>query len=130
MTDMTAEQLRRRFERIADKLDKLPTSNDKAERALDDLATEVRLLAASLSGMSAVPEATPDEVIELAQALEQQRALKIVEAVQRLATGFEATYARAFAQACEEITHRLRTEVWELCARPIDAPAAPEPPHV
>lgn len=53
MTAMTAEQLRRRFERIADKLDNLPTSNDKAERALDDLATEVRLLAARLSGMAA-----------------------------------------------------------------------------
>lgn len=50
---MTAEQLRRRFERIADKLDNLPTSNDKVERALDDLATDIRLLAARLSGMAA-----------------------------------------------------------------------------
>lgn len=53
MTAVTAEQLRRRFERIADKLDKLPTSNDKTEHALDDLATEVRLLAARISGMAA-----------------------------------------------------------------------------
>lgn len=55
MNPMTAEKLRRRFERIADKLDKLPASNDKAEHALEDLATDIRLLAARLSGVTAAP---------------------------------------------------------------------------
>lgn len=63
--------------------------------------------------------------IEVAVALEQQRALKIVEAVRK--QGFSKSASEiptqaesAFDLACEEIEHRLRTEVWEL-----DGVAAP-----
>lgn len=86
---------------------------------------------ASWSPIAAAPiAATPDEVIELAQALEQRRGLAIVAAVEqdghssfpRTAPVFQA----GFDFACEEITRRLRTEVWENCLTPVDARPAAE----
>lgn len=72
-----------------------------------------------------------DHSIELAIALEQQRALKIVADVRR--TGFAKsatnipTQAEAlFDLACEEIDNRLRTEQWALMGSPSPLPAAPE----
>lgn len=71
-------------------------------------------------------DASPDEVIGLAQALEQQRAVKIAEAVEGLADRFYGPFRAGFEQACEEIIHRLKTEVWELCLPPINAEANQE----
>lgn len=64
-------------------------------------------------------EHSDDEAILLAAALEQQRALKIVEAVAALPIGgHDATaptpFQAGYRLACDEIMERLRTEVWEL----------------
>ena len=64
-----------------------------------------------------------DEVIELAQALEQKRALQIVADVQALEVGgagaeMPTPFQAGYQMACEEITHRLLTEVWPLCLKP------------
>lgn len=61
-----------------------------------------------------------EQSIELAQALEQQRSLKIVADVQALPIGaYDAVlptqFQAGFQLACEEIAYRLRTEQWELC---------------
>lgn len=74
-------------------------------------------------------EATEDQCIELAQALEQQRALHIVAAVMALPVGgatatMPTQFQAGYQLACEEIDHRLRTEQWEFCATP-----APLPPN-
>lgn len=68
-------------------------------------------------------DATEDECIELAQALEQLRALKIVEAVAALPIGgatanMPTPFHAGYQLACEEIEHRLRTEIWEGCLKP------------
>ena len=67
--------------------------------------------------------ATEDECIELAQALEQLRALKIVEKVSALPiggadVGMPTPFHAGYQLACEEITHRLRTEIWTGCLTP------------
>ncbi len=73
-------------------------------------------------------DATPDQLLELAGALEQRRGLAIVEAVTALAAGFhDGAFRAGFETACEEITLRLRTEVWEHCLPPVDALAAGVP---
>ena len=64
-------------------------------------------------------EATEDECIELAQALEQQRALAIVAVVKALSVGgadanMPTAFHAGYQLACDEIEHRLRTEQWEL----------------
>lgn len=73
--------------------------------------------------------ASTDDVIDLAVALEQKRALHIVAAVRK--QGFSKspsaipTQAEAvFDLACEEIEHRLRTETWELAGVTGPLPAA------
>jgi hypothetical protein len=74
--------------------------------------------------------ATPDEVIALAQALEQRRALQIVSDVHNLPIAgrgaiMPTAYQAGHCNACEEIEHRLRTEEWGLCLKPSDsAPVA------
>jgi hypothetical protein len=77
-------------------------------------------------------EVTQDEVIEFAQALEQRRGLAIVEAVRTLPIGghdaqmitaFQAGYQTGYQTACDEIEHRLRTEEWEMCLKPVGAKA-------
>ena len=68
-------------------------------------------------------EATTDQLIELAGALEQRRGLAIVDAVAALSAGYqEGAFKAGFETACEEITLRLRTEVWDNCLPPVDAP--------
>ena len=74
-------------------------------------------------------DASADECIELAQALEQARAVKIAEFVAALPIGgatnnMPTPFQAGFQLACEEITHRLRTEEWDLCLKPIDADIA------
>lgn len=64
-------------------------------------------------------EATVDECIELAEALERQRALKIVESVKAEPIGGvnsdnPTAFHAGYQLACDEIEHRLRTEQWEL----------------
>lgn len=76
-------------------------------------------------------EPTEDQVIEIAQALEQRRALTIVGAVAALPIGgademAPTAFQAGYQQACEEISHRLRTEVWPMCLPPIDAPKSGE----
>lgn len=71
-------------------------------------------------------DASAVECIELAQALEQARAIKIAETVAALQIGgatsdMPTPFQSGFQLACEEITHRLRTEEWDLCLTPIDA---------
>lgn len=71
--------------------------------------------------------AEADQCTELAQALEQRRALAIAETVQALPVGGKdemqpSPFHAGYQLACEEIIHRLRTEVWDLCLRPVDAP--------
>lgn len=63
--------------------------------------------------------ASTDDVIDLAVALEQKRALHIVAAVRAQgfakSSGAVPTQAESvFDLACEEIEHRLRTETWEI----------------
>lgn len=74
-------------------------------------------------------DASVDECIELAQALEQARAVKIAEDVAALSIGgatnsMPTPFQSGFQLACEEITHRLRTEEWDLCLKPIGADIA------
>lgn len=64
-------------------------------------------------------EVTVDECIELAEAIERQRALKIVEAVKAEPIGGvnsdnPKAFHAGYQLACDEIEHRLRTERWEL----------------
>lgn len=64
-------------------------------------------------------EATVDECIELAEALEQQRALAIVATVKALGVGgadadIPTAFHAGYQLACDEIEHRLRHEKWEL----------------
>jgi hypothetical protein len=73
--------------------------------------------------------AASDEVIDLAVALEQKRALHIVADVRKHGFSKSAnaipTQAEAvFDLACEEIEHRLRTETWELAGVTGPLPAA------
>ncbi|WP_119157956.1 hypothetical protein [Caldimonas tepidiphila] len=74
-------------------------------------------------------EATADECLELAQALEQLRAQKIVEAVAALPIGgkdadMPTQFQAGYQLACEEIMTRLRTEVWDGCLPPVDSALA------
>ena len=62
-------------------------------------------------------------LIGVAQALEQQRALKIAESVTNLPVGgstvdMPTAFHAGYQLACEEITHRLKTEVWDGCLPP------------
>jgi hypothetical protein len=64
-------------------------------------------------------DATENECIELAEALERQRALKIVESVRAAPIGGVSSdnptaFHAGYQLACDEIEHRLRTEQWEL----------------
>ena len=66
---------------------------------------------------------TTDECIELAQALEQARAIKIAETVAALAIGgatnnMPTRFQSGYQLACEEIIHLLRTQEWDLCLKP------------
>ena len=68
-----------------------------------------------------------DDCIDLAVALEQQRALAIVSAVTALEIGQGTTsFAAGFNLACEEVAHRLKTEQWELGGVPSPKPSAPQ----
>lgn len=69
------------------------------------------------------PAAPADECVELAQALEQLRAQKIVEAVRDLPIGgkneqMPTPFHAGYQLACEEILHRLGTEQWTGCIPP------------
>ena len=71
-------------------------------------------------------DAVGDEVIELAQALEQSRAVQITKYVSELPAGgatnnMPTAFEAGYQMACEEITHRLRTEKWDFCLTPVDA---------
>ncbi len=69
---------------------------------------------------------TAAPVAEVAAALEQQRALKIVADVRRLRTENEmpSYFDAGYDLACEEIDHRLRTEEWSLGDVPAPLPGA------
>lgn len=74
-------------------------------------------------------QATPDQVIDLACALEQRRALHIVAEVAALQIGgadsqTPTPFQAGYALACEEICTRLRTQQWELCGVPSPLPPA------
>ena len=76
------------------------------------------------SGWTAAGGVTANQCVELAAALEQLRALKIVEAVVALPiAGADADmpteYQAGFLMACEEIEYRLRTEQWTGCLPPV-----------
>ncbi|AQG98304.1 hypothetical protein A9R05_05315 [Burkholderia sp. KK1] len=112
------------------------TSKDLARRFVGDFTREMGftmsdhaqevMLNLFLRYAAPTPERA-NEALELAVALEQQRALHIVQAVRKQGfakSGNEIpTQAESiFDLACEEIEHRLRTEAWEL-----DGVAAPRP---
>jgi hypothetical protein len=64
-----------------------------------------------------------DLEMQVAAALEQSRALKIVDAVACLPIGgkdapMPSAFQSGFQLACEEIEHRLRTEKWTGCLDP------------
>jgi len=64
-------------------------------------------------------EATADECIKLAEALERLRAVKITEAVMSLPIGgatsnMPTPFQAGYQMACEEIKHRIQTDEWEL----------------
>jgi hypothetical protein len=82
---------------------------------------------ALLASNGAVPA---DDVIDLAVALEQRRALHIVAAVRqqgfsKSGTAIPTQAESVFDLACEEIEHRLRTETWELAGVTGALPTAP-----
>ncbi len=63
-------------------------------------------------------------MVELAQALEQLRALTIVATVQSIPLGGEeadmpTAFQAGYQTACDEIEHRLRTEAWDGCLAPV-----------
>ena len=62
-------------------------------------------------------------LIGVAQALEQKRALAIVADIAAMGDFFKESdaFRAGWDSACEEITERLRTEVWPGCLPPIDA---------
>ena len=62
---------------------------------------------------------TNDECIDLAKALERLRSIKIVGDVKALTIGgatniMPTPFQAGYQLACEEITHRLQNENWEL----------------
>ena len=64
-----------------------------------------------------------DETIGLAQALEQHRARKIVDAVSALPVGGKhedspSPFHAGYQLACDEVMHRLLTEEWDGCLTP------------
>ena len=64
-------------------------------------------------------EATADECIELAEALERRRALTIVATVKALGIGgadaaMPTEFHAGYQLACDEIAHRIEHEQWEL----------------
>ena len=64
-----------------------------------------------------------DEAIGLAQALEQHRARKIVDAVSALPVGGKheespSPFHAGYQLACDEVMHRLLTEEWDGCLTP------------
>lgn len=74
-------------------------------------------------------EISNDLCIELAQALEQLRAMKIAEDVAALPIGgadavMPTPFHAGYQLACEDIIYRLKTEVWGDCLPPVDAIAA------
>lgn len=78
---------------------------------------------------AAADEATTEQCIELAGALEQLRAIKIAEAVHDLPVGgkealMPTAFQAGYCAACEEIIYRLRTEEWANCLPPVDAAKA------
>lgn len=68
-------------------------------------------------------KAETDILIGVAQALEQKRALSIVADIAAMGDFFKDndSFRAGWDSACEEITERLRTEVWTGCLPPIDA---------
>lgn len=64
-------------------------------------------------------EATADECIELAEALERRRALAIVATVKALGIGgadaaMPTEFHAGYQLACDEIANRIEHERWEL----------------
>ena len=64
-----------------------------------------------------------DAAIGLAQALEQHRARKIVDAVSALPVGGKheespSPFHAGYQLACDEVMHRLLTEEWDGCLTP------------
>ena len=64
-------------------------------------------------------EPTLDECVGVAMALEQQRAIKIAEAVAALRIGgadaiMPTPFQAGYQLACEEIIYRLKTEQWSM----------------
>lgn len=99
-----------------------------AETMAEFKTAYVQLLAAAPKPEGSA-EATPDEVIDLACALEQRRALHIVAEVAALQIGgadsqTPTPFQAGYALACEEIGTRLRTQQWELCGVPSPLPPA------
>ena len=74
-------------------------------------------------------EADTDTLIGVAQALEQKRALTIVADIAAMGDFFKDNdaFRAGWDSACEEITERLRTEVWPLCLPPVDAAKVYDP---
>ncbi len=81
-----------------------------------DLFTADQMHSYARAALAARDDAQGDQVADVAIALEQQRALKIVADVAALRSDKDMTEAfdAGFVTACDEIEHRLRTERWAL----------------
>ena len=81
-----------------------------------DLFTADQMHSYARAALAARDDAQGDQVADVAIALEQQRALKIVADVAALRSGRDMTEAfdAGFVTACDEIDLRLRTERWAL----------------
>lgn len=91
--------------------------NARAESAIDETPAKV----SPCAGHAVQQEA--DEAIGLAQALEQHRARKIVDAVSALPVGGKhedspSPFHAGYQLACDEVMHRLLTEEWDGCLTP------------
>ena len=76
-------------------------------------------------GQAARNQTIDADVAGVAAALEQQRALRIVEAVAAVGARFTGkAFASGYSLACEEIAERLRTEQWTLGDTETPLPAA------
>lgn len=90
----------------------------------DKIAARVYVLDGVENAEAVIDDVDHDQVIELAQALEQLRARAICDAVAALPLAGQeelkpSEFQAGFQLACEEIAYRLRTEEWENCHKPI-----------
>lgn len=101
--------------------DVLQDSIDALKLVVSESAIETPAKVSPCAGHAVQQDA--NETIGLAQALEQHRARKIVDAVSALPVGGKhedspSPFHAGYQLACDEVMHRLLTEEWDGCLTP------------